>query len=84
MLDLSGEWLIDWGGAQRWLFSDAPDADIRATAMTSGGYAAPIGGNGAAIHARALLSAPLRALHAALKTAFDPAGVMNVAYAGLA
>jgi glycolate oxidase FAD binding subunit len=79
MLDLAGEWLIDWGGAQRWLISGAPDTDIRAAALSQGGYATPLSGIGGALQARASLPAPLRSLHAALKTAFDPAGIMNLA-----
>lgn len=79
-LDLPGEQLIEWGGALRWLVSDAPAESIRAAAAQAGGsaslYRAP-----AALKARVgafpPLSAPLLKLHANLKAAFDPRGIFN-------
>jgi glycolate oxidase FAD binding subunit len=79
MLDLPGKWKLDWGGAQRWLVSDAPDAVIRRVAQQHGGHANPVGGSGLSWQSRPWLPGPLRALHATLKLAFDPAGVLNPA-----
>jgi glycolate oxidase FAD binding subunit len=79
MLDLSGKWKLDWGGAQRWLVSDAPDAVIRRVTQQHGGHANPVGGSGLSWQSRPWLPGPLRALHATLKLAFDPAGVLNPA-----
>ncbi len=70
------EW-IDWGGAQRWLRSPAPAADIRARAEALGGHATLFGphdGHGAVFHP---LPAPLLALHRRVKAALDPQGLFN-------
>lgn len=68
--------LVDWGGAQRWLKSDEPAEAIRARASQLGGHAEcysqdpgvatfhPLEGNILAVNQR-------------LKTALDPAGILN-------
>lgn len=73
---LPGEQLVEWGGAQRWLRSDAPPAEIRARAAALGGHATLFRGGvrGEAFHP---LPAPMLALQRKLKRAFDPAGVFN-------
>jgi len=38
-IPLEGSWLIDWGGAQRWLRSQRPADEIEAAGATHGGYA---------------------------------------------
>jgi glycolate oxidase FAD binding subunit len=38
-LPLQGQWFYDWGGAQRWLFSDMSADSIRAAVMAEGGHA---------------------------------------------
>ena len=38
-LELPGDWLLDWGGAQRWLRSEASAADVFAAAAAAGGHA---------------------------------------------
>lgn len=38
-LELPGACLLDWGGAQRWLRSNAPASEIRARATENGGHA---------------------------------------------
>lgn len=79
-LKLPGEQLIEWGGALRWLKSDAPAEMIRAAAAAAGGsatlYRAPaeLKENVAAF---APLPAALMALHRNLKAAFDPQGIFN-------
>lgn len=79
-LDLPGEQLIEWGGAQRWLKSDAPAEMIRAAAAAVGGsatlYRAPAELK-ARVGAFAPLPAALLALHRQLKAAFDPRGIFN-------
>jgi glycolate oxidase FAD binding subunit len=77
-MDLPGQWLLDWGGAQRWLRSDAPAADIRRETETAGGHATLFrrpGQNGASFHP---LPAKLDELHLNLKRAFDPADILNL------
>jgi len=76
-LTLPGETLMDWGGALRWLVSDAPADTIRAAASTAGGHAM-LYRNGdrrrAVYHP---LTPALLALHQRLKTSFDPKGILN-------
>ena len=76
-LELDGEWLIDWGGAQRWLKTSVTAEIIRTSVAKTGGHATLFRGgdrSGAVFHP---LSAPLAALHRRLKEAFDPHGILN-------
>jgi len=76
-INLPGKWLIDWGGAQRWLLSDAPANAIHQHAENVGGYATLFRHeqmNGASFHR---LPAVLATLHQNLKRAFDPDGIIN-------
>ncbi len=76
-LDLAGEWLMDWGGAQRWLKTSDAAEIIRDCASKVGGHATLFRGGdraGAVFHP---LSAPLLVLHRRLKEAFDPHGIFN-------
>jgi len=79
---LPGFWLIDWGGALRWLKTEAEPAVIFREAQLSGGHACRF---------RSLLGGEfqplptgLENLHRKLKQAFDPHGVFNLGrlYAG--
>jgi glycolate oxidase FAD binding subunit len=76
-LRLTGRQLIEWGGAQRWLASDVPAADIRARAATLGGHATLFRGGARDGAVFTPLPAPLMAIHRRLKDAFDPAGIFN-------
>ena len=76
-LSLSGKWLLEWGGAQRWLRSDEDGAMVRRLAMEAGGHATLFRGKreeGECFHP---LSPILMNLHRRLKQAFDPKGVLN-------
>jgi glycolate oxidase FAD binding subunit len=73
---LTGSWLLDWGGAQRWLRSDEPADVVRAEAERLGGHAILFRG-GERRQPFHPLPAALMALHRRLKAAFDPAGVLN-------
>jgi glycolate oxidase FAD binding subunit len=78
-MNLPGQWLMDWGGAQRWLKSDAQAADIRRETETAGGHATLFrraGQNGASFHP---LPAAVTTLQQNLKRAFDPEGRLNAA-----
>ncbi|MND79489.1 putative FAD-linked oxidoreductase [compost metagenome] len=73
-LDLPGQQLIDWGGAQRWLKSTAPAQEIREQVAKVGGHAT--------CHAPGAASSPplpaaLMRYHRALKQQLDPQGVFN-------
>jgi glycolate oxidase FAD binding subunit len=78
-LGLPGAPLIEWGGGQRWLVSDAPAPVIQAAAAAAGGHATLFAGASDAQRAAVFtpLAPPLLAIHRRLKTAFDPAGVFS-------
>ena len=74
---LSGDWLIDWGGAQRWLKTDEPADKIRKFAELAGGHATlfrNIDNHNEVFHP---LTPVLSALHKRLKQAFDPDCIFN-------
>jgi len=75
-LKLSGEQLVEWGGAQRWLVTTAPAAMIRDAVARAGGHASAFRGDKPE-GAFAPLSAPLARIHRELKTAFDPERIFN-------
>ncbi|MBI3574229.1 MAG: glycolate oxidase subunit GlcE [Gammaproteobacteria bacterium] len=76
-MNLSGQWLVDWGGAQRWFKSDAPAGDIRRAAEAAGGHATLF--RGGARHGEVFHPLPpvLHAMHRRLKQAFDPQRILN-------
>lgn len=76
-LNLPGKWLTDWGGAQRWLKTDAPAADIRHAAATAGGQAQLFRGGDRTSGVFHPLPPTLHALHRRLKQAFDPQRILN-------
>ena len=76
-MDVPGQWLVDWGGAQRWLKSDAAAGDIRRAVEAAGGHATLFRGGdrqGEVFHP---LPPALHALHRRLKQAFDPRRILN-------
>ncbi|MGH8808244.1 MAG: glycolate oxidase subunit GlcE [Noviherbaspirillum sp.] len=76
-LALEGEQLIEWGGAQRWLRSDADPVAIRATAERLGGHATLFRGGDKSVGVFHPLAAPVAKIHRNLKNAFDPSGIFN-------
>ena len=80
-LKLGGEQLIEWGGAQRWLCSAAAPAAVRDAARAAGGHATLFRSADPAVRATvgafAPLAPPLDRIHADLKRAFDPDGILN-------
>jgi FAD/FMN-containing dehydrogenase len=78
-LNLSGEQLVEWGGALRWVVSSAPVAVLQAAALEARGHATLFRSGLAAADRPpyTTLSAPLLRIHRELKRAFDPAGVFN-------
>ncbi len=75
-LALSGEQLVEWGGAQRWVVTTAPAATLRNAAASAAGHATAFrGAQAGAVFAP--LSAPLARIHREMKTAFDPDRVFN-------
>jgi glycolate oxidase FAD binding subunit len=78
-LDLPGEQLIEWGGAQRWL---KPGRDIDAVAIRSaadkaGGHATLFKGGDKSVGVFHPLAPSIEKIHRNLKKAFDPSGIFN-------
>lgn len=76
-LDLPGQWLYDWGGALRWLRSDAPAATVFEAAAQVGGHASLFRGQAEDGRVFQPLPSGLKALHLNLKRTFDPHGLLN-------
>ena len=76
-LRIPGKWLLDWGGAQRWLKSDASALEIRSQAQSVDGYATLFRGSQSNTRYKPELSAPARLLQERIKHALDPAGILN-------
>ena len=76
-VELPGAQLIEWGGALRWLKSNADAATVRAAAARSGGHATLFRASDKPAGAFAALPPVLARLHRGLKAAFDPAGILN-------
>lgn len=71
------DWLIDWGGAQRWLRGDFPHVELEREAQDAGGQVSLFRGGDRSGEVFATLSPALQLLHRRLKEAFDPAGIFN-------
>lgn len=75
-LNLPGRQLITWGGAERWLKSEAAATEIRARAAAHGGHATLFSGAKTAAVFQPLPPA-LMQYHRRLKQQFDPRGILN-------
>jgi glycolate oxidase FAD binding subunit len=76
-LALPGETLTEWGGALRWLASEAAPETIRARAQALGGHATWFRNHDGRAPVFHPLAAPLMALHRAVKQSLDPHGLFN-------
>ena len=76
-LNIEGAWLLDWGGAQRWLYSDEDIASIRRRVELAGGHVTVFRGGNQTDEKFQPLPAPLLAIHQRLKASFDPNNIFN-------
>ena len=76
-LALPGQWLIEWGGALRWLTTQESPARIREAAQAAGGHATLFRGGDRNCDVFQPLDERLATLHKNLKHAFDPHRVFN-------
>lgn len=76
-INLSGDWLVDWGGAQRWLKTDEPVDRIREMARQAGGHAMLFRRREDEDDIFHPLPDKLRQIHTRLKQAFDPDRIFN-------
>jgi glycolate oxidase FAD binding subunit len=74
---IDGEVLIDWGGAQRWLKSEAPARQVREAAARVGGHAILFRNGDRSGEVFQPLEPPLEVFHRRLKQVFDPRGILN-------
>ena len=76
-LKLSGEQLLEWGGAQRWICTSAPANVLRDAARGVGGHAVLFRGHDKGVGAFAALAPAAARMQRELQRAFDPDGVFN-------
>ncbi|AXF04294.1 glycolate oxidase subunit GlcE [Paraburkholderia hospita] len=76
LMQLPGDALLDWAGAQRWLKSDAAAAEIRQLAHAAGGHATCFTPSPDREPFQPLAASLLRYQHQ-LKRRLDPSGVLN-------
>ena len=76
-LDIAGDWLLDWGGAQRWLVSEQPMSVIRKQVEAVGGHVSLFRATTRPAEIFSPLPAALFTLHKRLKNSFDPHGIFN-------
>lgn len=72
-----GEVLVDWGGALRWVRTEASASEVRAAAERAGGHAMLFRGGDRTGEVFHPLQPAVHAIHGRLKAAFDPAGIFN-------
>jgi glycolate oxidase FAD binding subunit len=75
--NVSTRQLIEWGGALRWLASEASSATIREAAAALGGHATLFRSNQSNDEPFHPLTPPLLVVHQRLKKTFDPHGIFN-------
>ena len=74
---LQGDQLIEWGGAQRWLCTNASAALVRDEAVKAGGHATLFRGKDKSAGAFHPLTPAVEKIHRALRDSFDPDRVFN-------
>lgn len=76
-LPIVGDWLIEWGGGQRWLRTAMAPKFVRETCARAGGHATMFHTEDRAGDVFHPLSPTVLAIHRRLKEAFDPRGILN-------
>ncbi len=78
-LSLPGQQLIEWGGALRWLISDAEVGaeTVRVAAKTASGHATLFRSGKSSAAAFHPLAPEMMNIHRCLKEKFDPMGILN-------
>jgi glycolate oxidase FAD binding subunit len=76
-LQIKGAWMLDWGGAQRWLHSDEDITDIRRQVELVGGHVTVFRGDANGSEKFQPLPASSLLIHQRLKASFDPKNIFN-------
>lgn len=71
--DLAGDWLLDWGGAQRWLKTGESAEAVHRACATAGAQASLFRGDAGSDRQR--IAPELAALQQRVRQAFDPLGL---------
>lgn len=76
-LRLPGSYLYEWSGAQRWLKTDVPAADVFAAALAAGGHASRYSAGLPDEPAFQPLTGVMQRLQARVRDSFDPQRLFN-------
>jgi glycolate oxidase FAD binding subunit len=76
-MELEGNTMLDWGGAQRWLVSTETPETVRRAVAAVGGHATWFRQHTANADVFHPLPTALQQLHHRLKQSFDPIGILN-------
>ena len=76
-LHIDGTWLLDWGGAQRWLYSKEDTVSIRHRVEQAGGHVTVFRGSEHEEEIFHPLPETLHNIHKRLKNSFDPTDIFN-------
>jgi glycolate oxidase FAD binding subunit len=76
-LNLPGSEMIEWNGAQRWLFTDLSGKALRQRVQALGGHATLFRGHHGANNVFHPLPPAMLAMHQRIKLALDPHGIFN-------
>ena len=76
-LGVPGETMIEWGGGQRWLVTQAEARTVRDAARAAGGHATLFRYGDKSVGVFQPLEPAVAAIHRRLKQEFDPAGIFN-------
>jgi glycolate oxidase FAD binding subunit len=76
-LDLPQPVLVEWGGGLRWLAGDADAFTVRCSVERVGGHATLFRGGDKSVGVFHPLAPAVEKIHRRLKSAFDPAGILN-------
>ena len=76
-LHIKGSWLLDWGGAQRWLCSDEDIETIRHSVAKAGGHVTLFRTSQREKDIFQPLPVALLTIHQRLKASFDPTNIFN-------
>ena len=81
-LGIPGSWIFDWGGALRWLKTDATPHDVRDAVEAEGGHATLFKHKeqwqqGETVSVFHPLPASMMKIHHKMKNAFDPEKILN-------
>ncbi|MEJ2445587.1 MAG: glycolate oxidase subunit GlcE [Exilibacterium sp.] len=71
------DWLIDWGGSQRWLRGDFDFTGLQTEARQANGQVSLFRGGNRSGEVYQEVAPTIRLLHQRLKKAFDPQGIFN-------